>query len=351
MKNKVTAVVLVAVLFGMVATTSAVTSDESSSNTITANVTSTVAIDVKPEKLSYPGLEVGNRTTKSNRSFTGINIANTGSEYIDRVWVGHTAPNTRPFGSGDPKAYDAGNFLMIKPENKTGLDVRGDDNTFHYINRREFEDTSPPTFINKKKDTQSQPYVDQIGRIRFGDEWLFFDLLTTSDGSTTVCDGGGSPSADLRIGTTTHTPEKLGTYDFTNDGSKDGVRYKEYDITSLSNSKYGVTNSTVDLDFFRSGENQTYSILTGCQAAGFQQNHIVLTKYNVAYNDSSNLYNNAPGAAIKYILRGSTASGMLQPGESFTTDLAMQTPRGVSAGQVSDGTLTVYATADISAQQ
>ena len=345
MNKKFTALAVLALVLGMVSTVSA--DQTNSDNTVTANVTSTVALDVKPESLSYPGLEVGNLTDSSNRSFDGVSIANIGSEYIDRVWIESTEPNTRPFASGNPKAYNAGNFLVAKPQNQTGLAVRGDYDTFHFINRREFEGPSPPNFIEPADDGQLSNNV--ISGARFGDEWFFFDLMTTTDGSSpaeAVCSGGGGTSANLRIGKVSHTTEDLGTYDFTSDGGPDGIRWKEFDITSLNTGGYGITNSTVTFDFRAgSGTNQTYDILTGCKAAGFQENHIVLSKYNVNYNETSDLYTNGPGGT-NYVFRASQTDTMLTPGDSFTVDLGMRVPRGVSAGQVTDGTLTVFAQSD-----
>ncbi len=356
MNKKFTAVVLAAVTLGMIATVSAdpVSDDENTKNDVTANVTSTVAMDVKPEDLSYPDLTVGGLEENSNRSFGAVEIANTGSEYIDQVWLGTTYPDTRPFDTGNPKAYNAGNFMVVQPENQTGLNILGDTDTYHFVNRKEFADPNPPSFIRTPSGNINSQTVDEnhVGQIRFGDQWFYY-TVPTADGDQ--CSGGSGQVNRIRVGTTSHTQDKMGTVDFTDDGkAQEPVDWKTYAIDQTAGtSSYGISNTSVTFEF-RSGSdysgNQTYDILTACDGTtGFDTNHIVLSKYNVNYNTTGDVVND--GTASTYVLSSTgNAQTMLKPGESFTLDTGMRTPRGVSAGQVEAGSLTVYATADDSAQ-
>jgi len=352
MNKKLTAITLVAITLGMVATTSA--QDTSSSNEVTANVTSTVAMDVKPETLSYPDLTVGQVSTESNRSYGGVSIANTGSEYIDQIWLETSYPDTRPFGTGDPTAYNAGNFMTVKPESRDDIATQGDNETYHFVNRKEFEDSNYPNFIRTEPtdadggDIGSNDVSDhQVGQFRFGDEWFYYDIPTGADDQ---CNGAGANSPDvIRIGQTSHTQSEDGTVDFRNDGTAGLDDYQEYSLSTTGTDAYGVTNNSVEFDF-RSGNNQTYDILTACTGnTGVSEPHVVLNRYNVDFNQTSDL--TSTGSISNYILDASAADAMLKPDQKFSVETAMNVPRGVSAGQVGAGSLTVYATADVDAQQ
>lgn len=345
-----TAIAVVLVTLGMVATTSAQSSDTSSSNEVTANVTSTVAMDVKPETLSYPQLEVGNVTEESNKSYGGVSIANTGSEYIDQVWLETSYPHDRPFGTGNPDAYDAGNFMAVRPESRTDIATVGDNDTYHFVNRKEFADPNYPEFIRTPANgtTVSGNSVDNhhVGQMRFGDEWFYYDIPTGTDDR---CDGDGtnSPSV-IRIGQTSHTQTQDGTVDFRNDGTDTLNDYQEYDISGTNSGDYGITSNSVTFDF-RNGASQTYDILTACPGNGdVQDPHVVLNRYNVGFNDTTDL--GTSGTISQYILETTTAAQMLKPGQRFSVETAMNVPRGTTAGQVGAGLLTVYATADEDAQ-
>ena len=345
MNNKITAFTILAFTLGMVATTTAVTSDTSSENDVTANVTSTIALDVKPESLDYPSLTVGQLEQQSDRGFSGVEIANTGSEYIDQVWLGTSYPDTDPFGTGNPGAYNAGNFMTVKPDNSTSLNILGNDSVYHYVNRVEYEDSNVPSIINLPDSIDGSSVAnDHVGQARFGDQWIYW-YLPTYNGD--ICDGSSTGDLNkIRIGTAPSDQNELGSYDFTNSS-----QFTEYDIADASGtSKYGIVNSSVTFDLANGESDQSYDLLTACPGStNVDTAQIVLNKYNVAFNTTTDVVSD--GSESTYQLDTTTPSDMLQPDQSFTVNTAMNVPRGVSAGQVGAGSLTIYATADTEAQE
>lgn len=345
MNNKITAFTILAFTLGMVATTTAVTSDTNSDNEVTANVTSTIAMDVKPESLDYPDLTVGQLEQQSDRGFSGVEITNTGSEYIDQVWLGTSYPDTNPFGTGIPGDYNAGNFMAVKPDNDTSLNIFGNDSVYHYVNRKDFADSNVPTTINTPDDDTQVGGVskknDYVGQARFGDQWIYWYIPT---GTEDTCNGG---STEIFIGTSPSDQSEMGSYDFT-----DSSQYESYDIAATGSSRYGITNSSVTFNLENGESDQSYDVLTACNGNGDVQNpHIVMNKYNVGFNETTDLV--SEGVETTYLLDVSSSrpEDMLQPDQSFTVETAMNVPRGVSAGEVGAGSLTVYATADTSAQE
>ncbi len=357
MKRKISAVLLAALVLGLV--TSAASADSSSNNDLSANVTSTVAVDVKPEDLAYPSLSVGELQKTSNRSFPGVEIVNTGSEYIDQVWLETSYPHTRPFGDGSASAHDAGNFMVVKPEDSPNANIQGDKNAYHYVNRKEFSDSDYPNFINTPPTDGSvtingEPVNNtHVGQIRFGQQWFYYMIPTTTGDQ---CTGGTNQISRIRVGTVPHTPDQMGTVDFTDDGldqttsgQDPAKKWTSVEITqSDSNSAYGVAG---DVTFnFKSGVgtyngSQTYDILTACDGASeFDTNHVVLNKYNIGFNSTVDLAQN--GVATTYLLDTTVESSMLAPSQSFSLKTGMRVPRGTTAGQVDPGTLTVFANAD-----
>ena len=137
-------------------------------------VTSEVRLDVKPERLNYPSVDVASRDVRSERNLTSVNLQNTGSEFIDNIWVDATQPDNDPFRQGTPdddsttqdnlvgSTHNAGNFITIRttPQDNTNLNdslLDPEENAYHFINRREFSYASlandgPQTELSGSKD-------------------------------------------------------------------------------------------------------------------------------------------------------------------------------------------------------
>lgn len=329
---------------------------------INVGISSTTAIDVKPNSLDFSSIDVGGQVTEETTGdniFGSFTLENIGSEYIDRVWVEGSSVTQDPFGTGDPQNYDAGNFLQVKPNNATPSGVNGDDSVYHYVNRYEFSASwsnstnEIPSYIRAapsetlSSGTAADTYV---GRIRAGDEWYFYTI--TTDSSTDVCDG--SAGAELRIGNTKHSSSAFGTVDFTSDGTD----YSTYSIQE-TNGEYGLSGSTVDLTFDVNGESVTrsYDLLTRCDVSGTSQDpHTIRTRYNVRAGDLEDITisdsgtTDASGSQTQFLLSTGTASDMLLPGEQLVVDAAVEVPQGVPQGSVQSGTLTFHVTSDADAQ-
>ena len=328
---------LIALTVGMASTAAAEETNNTETSSVDVTVSSTTALDVKPDQLTYTGIEVGERATETDNDhgYTSIKVENTGSEAIDQVWMDTSFPDTNPFGEGDANLHDSANFLQVKPSNTSSYtSLRGDSDTFHYVQRAEFfQDTSPLVELDdfEYSGTETEGYNESVGRIRAGDNEFYFAL---------AYDGNSCAEADLRVGNTPVQPDTMGTNDFSNDNSDE---WTQYDISAAnSGDSYGVTNDSVTLELANPDENQTYDIMTKCSnfnPDNPSEPHLMLTKYNIEAGGHTNLFENDGNTATQ-IWRTSTND--LEPGQSFATDIAVQVPRGVPAGSVSTGTLTVY---------
>ena len=375
MNKKATAIFLALLTVGMVGTASAQTLEEdnnvsssdadnvtSEGSDITVSISSTTAIDVKPNALDFTGLNVGEQVTEENdggTQFGSFTLENIGSEYIDRVWAEATHPTTDPFGTGDPSNYDAGNFLQIKPSDATPSGVNGDDSIYHYVNRWEFANSwnsaqgQIPSYIRASPsealsgDTAADTYV---GRLSAGDEWYFYTIVTGS--SNDVCDG--SQNAELRLGNSKHSSSDFGTVDFTHDGGD----YSTFGIEQ-TDGEHGVTDATVSLTYNVDGSDVTreYDLLTRCDMASSGNDpHTIRTRYNVRAGDvgditaSKNGTTDATGSRSQFLVSTGTAADMLLPGEQLIVDAAVEVPQGVPQGGVQTGSLTFFVTSDQDAQ-
>ena len=253
-------------------------------------VTSAVQLDVKPEALNYPQMEVGQRKINSERDFTSLNLQNTGSEYIDSIWASASTPENDPFrqgvsgASGDSDsltdAHDAGNFMQIRPQNASGsLDnaINSDVTGYHFLNRKEFsigaklkngDDSTAgnwdqvPDFINANPGnndmhfidfantnglssgqnpetidtatltesanyTNTQPAEVHVGTFRVADRDYYYALLLQSEGQ--------SYGGELRVADASYK-DKVDAGDITEPGNSkvayhDGDTFGVYDFT------------------------------------------------------------------------------------------------------------------------
>lgn len=365
MKNKLgntaltAAIILTAIIIGS-ASASALTYGTNKSTDVNVTITSEVALDVEPKTLQYSGVSIGTQVVETDRQFRGVTIENTGSEYIDKIWANASVPNSRPFGSGLPSAYDAGNFLQIKP-NLSESSVSGAAvSDYFFVNRKEFKvpDSELPAYIVAPEDQVTIPQTGttvaaesgeiHTGRFRRGSEELWFIIGTDeTDGGDDDCDGV-TENAFMRIANVSATSSRLGTVDFTDDGPSDGIpQYDEYNIEENTGSSiYGQTDAQVDFTY--NNKELTYDVLTHC--SGSTTMDTIRTRFAVDPADTSDMV--SQGYTTEFIVNaGNTASNMLLPGSTFPLETAIQVPTGVAEGEVSQGTLTLFATANTSAQK
>lgn len=345
-KQALTALFLVVLTVGMASTAMAESFDNQETSSVNVNVASETALDVKPDTLTYDSVSVGDRVNQTNNDhgYESIKVENTGSQAIQRVWMETTHPSTNPFGQGSTSAHDSANFLQVKPTDGSRTEIRGNGSTYHYVQRVEFfQDSSPLVEVGDFGTTYEN--VD-VGRIRTGNNEFYFAL--GYDG--TSCDTG-----QIRIGDTPNTPSSIGTNDFSDDNN---ASYSAYSLGATGNS-YGIVNETVSLamdgtvpDLDYSNEVQSYDILTKCDGlgsvTGIDEPHLILTRYNIEAGGATNLDSDqasGDGNIATEIFRSVGTSNHLEPGSSFAVDVAVQVPRGVPTGDITQGTLTVYSQA------
>jgi hypothetical protein len=325
---------------------------------VDVRVTSQVAIDITPENLNYPFVDLGEQELVSNESHRSVTIRNTGSESIDRVWVNASTPGNDPFGDGSG-TFEAGNFFQINISESafdkyTAGQIPSATSSYHYVNRVEYMfqgNTEVPNFIVAPNgtgevtlNTGNSPSEIEKGALRAGPEEYYFVVLEDSGG----CDGGGS--AQLRIADTPFTSGQQGTIDFTDDGpDQQSPDYTNYSIDTVE------TDNTIGVAQAPAGDaridlgTRDYSILTACDVAGGRgddQEKLIRTRFNptAATFDDLSPAGNAGGA--QFVFSTDDAEDEIQPSQFITLDTAVEVPRGVDQGQMDTGTFRVYVTSD-----
>lgn len=340
-KQALTALFLVVLAVGMASTATAETADDTENTDVNVTVSSETALDVKPDQLTYEQVAVGDRqvTTDNDHGYDSVKVENTGSNDIQRVWLNTSFPTSNPFGQGDTNAHDSANFLQVKPLGDS-TNIRGNNTTYHYPQRYEyFQDNSPLVDLG---DFESEYGTVDVGRIRVGNNEFYFAL-----GYDSACDTG----SELRVGQTPSTPSSIGTNYF---DSSNSDAWTAHNITTTVGTNYGITNESVSLpldgtvDGISEDETQSYDVLTKCDGLSNvapTEPHLILTRYNVEAGNADNIESTegsgGEGDVATEVWR-STGSGALSPGQSFEVDVAVQIPRGVPNGDITEGTLTVY---------
>lgn len=340
----------------MVGTASAqdVSANDTEEADVTVGVSETIAVDIQPASMDFPGAVVGNRNTTSDRGFGAIEVENTGSVYIDRVWINSSTPASDPFGTGTASSYDAGNFLEVRPQDAFDNAVSGgnaDSDNWHFINRQEYNvrpgDSSFPSFIQLP--TSESNY--DVGSFKRGNESIYYAI-----GHSGSCTDSGT----VYVGNVSSTDNRLGTVDFTTSTEYGWTSYNVQTVTS--DQSYGIAgasvadtggNAAASEDDLTAGQGVTlnwtytnndqldYDVLTNC---GSDPN-TVRTRYNANAVGADDL-DSASGATDYLLDAVSTSGDMIYPGETNTIQTAINVPEGVTAGDVSPGTLRVLITAD-----
>lgn len=348
MKQQLFLAALAALVVGLATTGAAVSSAGSDSATMNVTVTSVTEIDIQPNQLDYTGVPPGSTNKTSDRSFSGVEIENTGSVNITKIWAEASTPTNNPFGAGTASAYDAGNFVIMDPVSEVGgVNTESD---YHYVNRKEFNETNDLTYISQPSKTEGTRY----GRMRAGNESFFWvigmgeNAGSTGSSNPSRCSGeAGESDPYLRLGKNFHSRDTPGDIDFT-----DTSNYIEYPIKDINSEDYGVArdveiNSTV-------GPKRSYDVLVYC-GSGTAASHtnstfLIRTHYNVAPGATDGLNavtdltadNPIQGNETVYVLNsGSSNPDELQPGEHFQVDLGVEVPDGVAEGILNQGTFTV----------
>lgn len=332
------------------------TSDETENSSVDVTVSETTAVDIQPANLEYSA-DVGARSTSSARGFGAIEIENTGSTYINRIWLNSSVPNSDPFGTGNANNYDAGNLIEVKSTSDLPGQTSTDSN-FRFINRKEYMYTgdSIPSYIQTPSDWNDEA----VAPIRRGNETIYAAVEADSGSCN------GDASNEIRVGNVSATDTRLGTVDFTESSEYGWTNYSiggvqgasEYGLAVSDQGGYFEDGSGNELagvalnyTYTDSGNPVQYDMLTSCENDGSDGANAVRVSYNIGAEGADDIKNNN-GEVTSYLVEetNSDETAMLAPGALATIQTAINVPEGVAAGSVDPGTLRVLITSDKGAE-
>ena len=342
-KQAFTALFVAALTIGMASMVTAETADATETSDINVTVSAETALDVKPDQLDYTGVAVGDRKTETSNAinYTQLKVENTGSNDIQRIWADVSTPSSNPFGQGDANVHDSANFLQIAPYDPNGLAGLNGQDTFHYVERIEFfQERSPLVDIGSMNTTYSDV---EVGRVRFGNNEFYFAL-----------GHDGSSCQEIRVANSPTVPDSLGTNDFS---IANTANWANYSMGASGDAAYQITNESVQFDLqnvegINNAETHDYDIMATCgtgnlgSISGLDEEHLRLVRYNIDPNSVDNLVTgNGEVSEAIWDTQGGAVSDQLHPGQSFSVNVSVQVPRGVPAGDITEGTMTVYSQA------
>jgi hypothetical protein len=360
------------------------TAQDSQDSDVTVDIAQDIAIDVRPSLLQYTAsgtgdaLAPGEKRRVSDNDYEHIELENIGSETLDNIYVEATTAVNNSFGNQSANDHNTGNFVTLSTEtvDAGSYDVVVNSLTdHHYVNRVEFFEDNPPTYIQTEPSdgevtvdsvTISNP-ESRVGRFRVGGAEYFFVLYSDDFDS-------GSDYV-VRIGRNPHTPNQIGTTDFRE--ASTGNVY-ESDISSTNPGGNAYFDGSVDLVAFNESNYDGGALIDSSgQAApvegstagnisdqntvddvevreyGFYYDvgneYVLRTAANVAPESTDggsswDLTDESTKSGINYIVNaGNTESDALVPGQNFPLDIGVEVPLGVDKDRISQGTITIRA--------
>ena len=270
---------------------------------ININITQTVSIDVSPNIVNWTGLNIGETGDPQY-----LTVTNVGSVNITQLRANITNDATNPYGTGNPLNYDAGELILM---NTTSAG-------FYYVNKMNWNETIPGDVTNPDDFTEGDD-SGHFGIIRtawdndVAQEYYYFINRTDSTGD---CLTG---TANLLIGITPKNVSSTGSVDFS--GSA-GTNFLSFSVPAGGDG--------VDIS---SGYFSGY-----CALVSSNCRNVRLTRWNTDLDSNSNCTNDQ-------IFYDGGSPNELQAGQSTWFWLEPKIPGGVPDGDVSQGTLTVIASA------
>ncbi|VVB52453.1 Uncharacterised protein [uncultured archaeon] len=280
---------------------------------ISVQVAEKTLIDVSPTSLSWTGgdaVDPGARGTEK-----AIQIENIGSTNITAIWFNTTSETTRPFGTGNPTAYDAGNFVRIRrnASNQMG---------YHFVNRREFNETLLIYLTTAAG-------ITTHGRFREANTEWFWGLDPGADG---LCNNTGTT---FYIGETPHNQSQDGSVTLNACGDTLGSGFTANNCRSGNMEAVDTTDvrwSWADVivgDAAANSWNYSVAAFSDCTQVYFYKWNMDMPGATVAANDYAD-----------YLTQT-----WLYPGGNIIVDVRVSVPYGTAQGTVTQGTLTVVALA------
>ena len=274
---------------------------------VVVNVSEISMVDINPDALScknVPPGGVGDESYEEN-NYGAIWIENIGSTNITKIWFNSTYPSQRPFATGNPQAYDAGNFVVIS--NGTS--------GYYFINRVEYIE-SDPMYVRTNEVINSTSYQQGniFGRFRNSSYEYFWEFDSASQ--TQNCTNGTFYISDVP-----KTKYDTGDADLT-----DNLGITISPVSHLTE-LYGVASVTIN------------GSLTYCVIIPEDCSKVIFNRWNA----------DLPGADSSYcssaINSGYFVNGtVITPGDVAKAYIEVYVPYGVPYGVVKQGTVIVYVT-------
>jgi len=296
-------VLIILMLLGALIGMASATTTENDA-TVSVTISSETFVNIDPDAFTWTGVNPGTQVGVDTNGYHAILIENVGSQNITKIWANATYDTARPWGTGDPAAYNAGNFLML-----TANDT---DSHLYFVNRVEYNESGVLTYL-KDPNGIMPPVGFSYGRFRNASNEYFWMIEAGADNK---CNTTGDI---FRVGTVPHTRTQSGTTDFS------GVADTELSLT---------TDAT----------NNGWAYVAG---SGATAGYCIAVKYNCGEVWFYHWNMDAPGAGAcanaKY-LKSATGlgDGSLAPGAYIGANITLAVPYGVAKGQIT-GVLTILA--------
>ncbi len=319
---KISTIITALVIIAMTNPAMALTVNDNETANISVTISTITMVNIDPYVLTWSGLnpgDIGNATEETTGYFA-IQIENIGSNNITHIWFNSSYPSSRPFGTANSSAYDAGNFVVLARENLSEIPTGATASycadlsnstyderygRYKYPNRVEYPEVR--TLVYLKDDNGIMPPLDKdYGRFRFANEEFFWMISNATD-----CGGN-----DFLIGNDSHTSTQTGTVDF--QGSD--VATVSLVATPIEGWCYGNISSHSHLD--------GYGVLVQNGTSGADR------KVQLVWWNKDALTNGMVG---HYLFEGEN----LVPGQSTAACIKVYVPYGVNEGSVETGILTV----------
>ncbi len=275
--------------------------------TVKVNVSQVSMVDINPSILSWQNVPpggVGDDSYESN-NYEAIWIENIGSTNITAIWFNSSYPSSLPFGTGNPNAYDAGNFVVIS--NGT--------TPFYFVNRVEYWE-SDSLYVRTHAAINDTSYLSGniFGRFRNSSYEYFWEFNTLAGGQN--CTYGNFYISDYP-----KTQATTGDADLT-------------DNTPIS-----INPVKKLLDLYGVGAVTINGTLKYCVVIPEDCSYVMFNRWNA----------DAPGAdssiCSSIINSGYFVNGTyIYPGGVAKAYIKVYVPYGVPYGPVGEGKLTVFVT-------
>jgi hypothetical protein len=242
-------------------------------------------------------------SAKEANGYSAIQIENIGSANITHVWFNATYPTSRPFGTGNPSAQNAGNFVVLS-KNMTSTAYWG-------INQLEYNETTTLYYVKDRAGNMPPNGANyKYGRFHNASGEYFWMIDAVTNCHTT--------GTHIYIGNISHTKTQTGTTNF-----QTGA-FKTVTLTNIGDNSYGYADITG-------------GPLSGlCVAVSSNCNRVFFSKWNA--DEPFHLCTN-----VNYAWDSAT-DGNLVPGDSFAMGIKANIPYGIAAGS-STGRITAIVNA------